>query len=315
MKVNILMATYNGERFLAEQIESIQQQTFTDWKLLIRDDGSSDRTREIIQQFVEQDDRISFINPDETTNLGVIKSFFTLLKHEKADYYFFSDQDDIWLPEKMALTLAEARNHAQTDPLMVYTDLKVVNQQLEVINDSMIRSQSHHANTELLQELTENTVTGGTAMINHALAERWTATDNLLMHDWYLALLATAFGKLIYIDQPTELYRQHDNNVLGARTWSKRLYKWMRPHLLFSKYWQLIIDSQRQAKHLLNMDISAEQKDLIEKFISLQEYGFFERMAILKNYGFRKNRTFHTIVFRTLLMTKFAYKKEYQTKK
>ena len=81
----------------------------------------------------------------------------------------------------------------------------------------MIRTQSDHANTELIQELTENTVTGGVAMINHALAELWTGQEKhaLLMHDWYLALLATAFGKLIYIDRPTELYRQHSSNVLG----------------------------------------------------------------------------------------------------
>ncbi|MFC5630939.1 MULTISPECIES: glycosyltransferase family 2 protein [Streptococcus] len=308
MKVNILMATYNGERFLAEQIESIQAQTFTEWNLFIRDDGSTDGTRQIIKQYADTDSRITFINSAETENVGVIKSFFMLVKHREADYYFFSDQDDIWLPEKIELTLAEAQNHVQTDPLMVYTDLKVVNQQLEVINDSMIRSQSHHANTELLQELTENTVTGGTAMINHALAEYWTVTENLLMHDWYLALLATALGKLVYIDQPTELYRQHDNNVLGARTWSKRLYKWMRPHLLFSKYWELIIASQLQAKHLLDLNIATEKKDIIEKFINLQRYDFLERISVLKNYGFRKNRMFHTIVFRTLLITKFAYK-------
>lgn len=98
----------------------------------------------------------------------------------------------------------------------------------------MIRTQSDHANTELIQELTENTVTGGVAMINHALAELWTGQENhaLLMHDWYLALLATAFGKLIYIDQPTELYRQHSSNVLGARTLRKRVKNWVRPHIL-----------------------------------------------------------------------------------
>lgn len=308
MKVNILMATYNGERFLAEQIESIQAQTFSEWNLFIRDDGSTDGTRQIIKQYADTDSRITFINSAETENVGVIKSFFMLVKHREADYYFFSDQDDIWLPEKIELTLAEARRYPQNMPLMVYTDLKIVNQNLEILNDSMIRSQSHHANTELLQELTENTVTGGTAMINHALAEYWTVTENLLMHDWYLALLATALGKLVYIDQPTELYRQHDNNVLGARTWSKRLYKWMRPHLLFSKYWELITASQLQAKHLLDLDIATEKKDIIEKFINLQRYDFLERISVLKNYGFRKNRMFHTIVFRTLLITKFAYK-------
>ena len=97
MKVTILMSTYNGENFLAEQIESIQQQTYTDWTLLIRDDGSKDKTREIIKRFALEDDRITFINPNKTENLGVIKSFFTLLKYQESDYYLFSDQDDTCL--------------------------------------------------------------------------------------------------------------------------------------------------------------------------------------------------------------------------
>ena len=91
MKVTILMSTYNGERFLAEQIESIRQQTYTGWQLLIRDDGSKDRTREIIQDFCHKDNRIQFVNPDSVENLGVIKSVFYLLKYQESDIYFFSD--------------------------------------------------------------------------------------------------------------------------------------------------------------------------------------------------------------------------------
>ena len=168
MKINIVMSTYNGEQFLAEQIDSIQQQTFKDWQLLIRDDGSSDQTPEIIKSFVAQDPRIVFINEHDRENFGVIKNFFTLIKHDKADYYFFSDQDDVWLEDKLETMLAAARQYPDQLPLMVYTDLCVVDQNLQVMNQSMIRSQSHHANTELVQELTENTVTGGVAMINHA---------------------------------------------------------------------------------------------------------------------------------------------------
>ena len=128
MKVTILMSTYNGENFLAEQIESIQQQTYTDWTLLIRDDGSKDKTRDIINRFSLEDDRIVFINPDQTENLGVIKSFFTLLKYQESDYYLFSDQDDTWLPEKLSLQLEKASQYPSNKPLLVYTDLKVVNQ-------------------------------------------------------------------------------------------------------------------------------------------------------------------------------------------
>ncbi|HFI0812198.1 TPA: glycosyltransferase family 2 protein [Streptococcus suis] len=308
MKVNILMSTYNGQQFLAEQIRSIQDQSYTDWTLFIRDDGSSDNTKEILKDFERQDSRIHLIDSDKSDNLGVIKSFHKLVNHDRADYYFFSDQDDVWLPNKLELSLKEAKNYLADLPLMVYMDLKVVNQDLEIMTESMVKSQSHHANTELVQELTENTVTGGVAMINHALAEMWQETDDILMHDWYLALLASAFGNLVFIDQPGELYRQHSDNVLGARTLSKRFKKWIRPHILFAVYWDLIKNSQKQASHLLQMPLSQLNRELIEAFVTIMDKPMLERFRILRKYGLRKNKAFHTLVFTTLIVTKFAYK-------
>ena len=310
MKVNILMSTYNGQQFLAEQIRSIQDQSYTDWTLFIRDDGSSDNTKEILKDFERQDSRIHLIDSDKSDNLGVIKSFHKLVNHDRADYYFFSDQDDVWLPNKLELSLKEAQNYLADLPLMVYMDLKVVNQDLEIMTESMVKSQSHHANTELVQELTENTVTGGVAMINHALAEMWQETDDILMHDWYLALLASAFGNLVFIDQPGELYRQHSDNVLGARTLSKRFKKWIRPHILFAVYWDLIKNSQKQARHLLQMPLSQSNRELIEAFVTIMDKPMLERFRILRKYGLRKNKAFHTLVFTTLILTKFGYKKE-----
>ncbi|HEM3725882.1 TPA: glycosyltransferase family 2 protein [Streptococcus suis] len=308
MKVNILMSTYNGQQFLAEQIRSIQDQTYTDWTLLVRDDGSSDKTREILQDFASQDSRIRLIDVEETKNLGVIKSFHRLVHYEQADYYFFSDQDDVWLPDKLAVSLQEAQSYQTDQPLMVYMDLTVVDQDLQVMTESMIRSQSHHANTQLVQELTENTVTGGVSMINHSLASLWTKTEDIIMHDWYLALLASAFGKLVFIDKAGEFYRQHADNVLGARTLSKRLKKWIRPHVLFRVYWDLIKNSQKQASLLLELPLSPSDRELVEAFVSILDKPMFERFKLLKQYGLRKNKAFHTFVFTTLIVTKFAYK-------
>ena len=311
MKVNIVLSTYNGARFLAEQLESIQKQTFTDWQLLIRDDGSTDITPQIIAEFVKADPRIHFINEHDRQNFGVIKNFFTLVKYEKDDYYFFSDQDDVWLPDKMATMLDEVIHHDKSQPLMIYMDLSVVDQDLNVTHPSMIRSQSHHANTTLLAELTENTVTGGVAMINHALAEKWEDTDDVIMHDWYLALLATATGKLVYIDKPGELYRQHDNNVLGARTFRKRLAKWLNPLQALEKYWWLITTSRRQAELFLGQpDLATIQRELIGAYVGLINHGMMQRINLLKKYQFKKNKRFHTVVFRTLIVTKLGYRKK-----
>ena len=310
MKVTILMSTYNGEQFLADQIKSIQDQTYRDWQLLIRDDGSEDKTPAIIEDFCAQDSRLVFINQDSRNNLGVIKSFHSLLQYQDSDFYFFSDQDDVWLPDKLALQLEEAAKYDNQQPLLVYTDLKVVDQELNVVHESMIRTQSDHANTELIQELTENTVTGGVSMINRALAELWTGQEehDLLMHDWYLALLAAAFGNLVYIDQPGELYRQHANNVLGARTLRKRMQNWIRPHILFGKYWKLIKASQTQARNLLALPLTDSKREMIENFVTIMDQPFRERWRRMRKYGYRKNRAFHTLVFTSLILTKFAYK-------
>ncbi|HEO7550436.1 TPA: glycosyltransferase family 2 protein [Streptococcus agalactiae] len=313
MKVNILMATYNGEKFLAQQIESIQKQTFKEWNLLIRDDGSSDKTCDIIKNFTAKDSRIRFINENEHHNLGVIKSFFTLVNYEVADFYFFSDQDDVWLPEKLSVSLEAAKHKASDVPLLVYTDLKVVNQELNILQDSMIRAQSHHANTTLLPELTENTVTGGTMMINHALAEKWFTPNDILMHDWFLALLAASLGEIIYLDLPTQLYRQHDNNVLGARTMDKR-FKILRegPKSIFTRYWKLIHDSQKQASLIVDKygDImTANDLELIKCFIKIDKQPFMTRLRWLWKYGYSKNQFKHQVVFKWLIATNYYNKR------
>ncbi|HFH7376737.1 TPA: glycosyltransferase family 2 protein [Streptococcus agalactiae] len=313
MKVNILMATYNGEKFLAQQIESIQKQTFKEWNLLIRDDGSSDKTCDIIRNFTAKDSRIRFINENEHHNLGVIKSFFTLVNYEVTDFYFFSDQDDVWLPEKLSVSLEAAKHKASDVPLLVYTDLKVVNQELNILQDSMIRAQSHHANTTLLPELTENTVTGGTMMINHALAEKWFTPNDILMHDWFLALLAASLGEIIYLDLPTQLYRQHDNNVLGARTMDKR-FKILRegPKSIFTRYWKLIHDSQKQASLIVDKygDImTANDLELIKCFIKIDKQPFMTRLRWLWKYGYSKNQFKHQVVFKWLIATNYYNKR------
>lgn len=313
MKVNILMATYNGEKFLAQQIESIQKQTFKEWNLLIRDDGSSDKTCDIIRNFTAKDSRIRFINENEHHNLGVIKSFFTLVNYEVADFYFFSDQDDVWLPEKLSVSLEAAKHKASDVPLLVYTDLKVVNQELNILQDSMIRAQSYHANTTLLPELTENTVTGGTMMINHALAEKWFTPNDILMHDWFLALLAASLGEIIYLDLPTQLYRQHDNNVLGARTMDKR-FKILRegPKSIFTRYWKLIHDSQKQASLIVDKygDImTANDLELIKCFIKIDKQPFMTRLRWLWKYGYSKNQFKHQVVFKWLIATNYYNKR------
>lgn len=311
MKVNILMSTYNGEAYLREQLDSILHQSFQEWHLLIRDDGSKDRTREIIQDYVAKDSRIIWIDQEERTNLGVIKSFHRLLKYERADYFCFSDQDDVWLPDKLSQQLEVAKGYPSDRPLLVYMDLKVVDENLLVLNESMIKSQSHHANTSLESILIENTVTGGVTLINQTLADLWERTDGLIMHDWYLAILAAALGHLVYLDQPGELYRQHGHNVVGAKTQDQR-FKLFRqgPRPIYQRYWKHIHEIQAQAQTVLEeveLELSSTQRELLEDWVSLDQVGFLERFKRLRTHGYRKNKAFHDLVFKSLILIKIYH--------
>lgn len=304
MKLHILMSTYNGEEFLEAQLRSIQAQTVTDWTLLIRDDGSSDRTPDIVARFASADSRIRFVNPDDRVNLGIAKSFHALAHLEDADFYFFSDQDDVWLPNKMQLKLEEAVKHPTDVPLLVYTDLKVVDKTLNVLSESMIHSHSGGANTDFIPQLSDNTVTGNVMVANRALIQLWNESDELITHDWYLGLLAASCGRLLYIDIPTQLYRQHGRNAVGVRRWSKeRLKLWLNAPVLLDTYWKLLLGTRNQARGLLDKPISDDKRRVIEDYLLLFRQPLLQRAMALKRRGFRRNVRFHTFAFRFLILT------------
>ncbi|MCX6660415.1 MAG: glycosyltransferase [Candidatus Bathyarchaeota archaeon] len=139
-QIDVLLATYNGEKYLREQIDSILSQTYKNWNLLVRDDGSSDNTIRIIESYRDLvPDRIVVLK-DDLGNLGVIRNFSKLLGYSHSDYIMLSDQDDMWLPRKIELTYKKmqdlVKKYGDDVPLLVYTDWKVVDVNLSVISNS-----------------------------------------------------------------------------------------------------------------------------------------------------------------------------------
>lgn len=213
-EVAILMSTYNGTEFLEEQIQSIIDQSFTNWELLIRDDGSIDQTVSIIKKYCSIDTRIHLIK--STKNLGTVSSFFYLLEQADADYYMFADQDDVWKKNKVELTVNKMKNILdQNIPTCVYSNLTVVD---ECLNEKGQLLTNNWQSFPYL--LFTNNVFGCTMAINQSLKSKVLFNDlnidNIYMHDWWLALLAAAFGKVLYIPESTILYRQHGSNQVGA---------------------------------------------------------------------------------------------------
>jgi len=220
------MGTYNGEYFLEEQIRSIQAQTLKNWRMLIRDDGSSDDTVNILNTLQEKDSRIKLIK-DKKGNQGPSNNYNILCKEAanlEADIIFFSDQDDVWLPNKLETQVQAVRNfeerHSNKLPVLVYTDLTVVDMGLRTINQSFLAYQGvkNIASEPLRVLLAQNFIPACASAINHALLTLASPIpENALMHDWWIALCAASCGKIEFIPQPMGLYRQHSRNVVGAK--------------------------------------------------------------------------------------------------
>ena len=223
--VFILLSSYNGARYIGEQIESIRRQTFEGWTLLVRDDGSSDSTTEVVQQLARADGRIRLL-ADGPGNLGPVASFGALLEHaldERAAYVALADQDDVWAADKLERQLALLRSHEASrgvdHPTLVHSDLTVVDSDLRPIHPSFLRYQrlEHAAAHPLRRLLLQNFVTGCTVLLNRALLRWAVPVPSVIMHDWWLAQCAAALGSVLFLPEATVLYRQHGANVLGSR--------------------------------------------------------------------------------------------------
>lgn len=222
--VCVLMATYNGASHVREQVASIQAQTVPDWRLLIRDDGSTDGTRDILAELARQDDRISLIYDGGEAPLGVVQNFSRLLQlgqNTACDVFFLSDQDDMWEPHKLARQLAEFPDAGcEPEPWLVHSDLTVVDEHLEPVHASLIRHMALESSPErpLNYLLTRNFVTGcATACNRRLLEEALPVPGAAIMHDWWLAVVAAATGSIRCVPEPLVRYRQHIGNTLGAR--------------------------------------------------------------------------------------------------
>lgn len=297
-KIAILLATYNGEKYIAEQVESILAQTKQGWTLYIHDDGSSDGTREIIRHYAEKyPDKIIEVEGAPTGSAK--NNFFYLFHQVEAPYYMCCDQDDVWLPEKISVT-KQAMLDIETEPekpSLVFTELRVVGEQLETIADNMSDYQGLDCKTlQFNRILVQNVVTGCTMMVNRALREemtRLTEYKEVLMHDWWAALVATAYGNIYFVSEPTILYRQHGTNSVGAKN-TKRLSYLLRKMFDANKNVQALADTRRQAGLFASMYADGDAK-LAKFYFESETKSKCKRLLFYKKNGIRKSTFFKNV--------------------
>jgi len=216
------MAVYNGEKYLGEQIESILAQDTDGWRLHICDDRSSDSSFEIALKYSEKYPQLITAYQNEQPSGSACANFIGMLKKSQAEYVMFSDQDDVWKPQKIRLTFAEMKRLEKRFgeyPLLVHTEAEVVDAQLKRLAPRFTEFQGIDPKCcGLNRLLAQNNVTGHTAMINRRLAAliKNVPPEKMLMHDWWAGLAAAAFGYIGFVGEPLSMYRQHGNNQLGA---------------------------------------------------------------------------------------------------
>lgn len=287
--IDILLITYNGEKYIEEQVESILNQTYKNIRLIISDDCSKDKTAEILKKYEKKDNRIKLYIQEK--NLGVVKNIEFLLKKVESPYYMLADQDDYWLPEKTEKTLEKLKKENAD---LVFGDLEVVDEKLNTIypsfNDYMLltRKINKYINSYKLNYL-YNCVTGCTVLAKKETIKQFLplpTTSKRLIHDHWIALMVSLNGKLAYVPEKYIKYRQHGNNEVGTQKISHGFEKMEQVRELFINVKLGVFGTYVEN----NEKFPEELQELNKK-----AYEYFKMLENKKNINFKGWKTFYKL--------------------
>lgn len=295
----VILSSYNGEKFIRDQVQSILNQVDVQVRLIIRDDGSTDTTPDIIHQMCEHNEIIQFV---KGSNLGVVGSFFELMKiaGDESDYLAFADQDDFWKPGKLIRAHEQMKSIAKEIPVMYYSRLEFTDSELRTIGFSQVPKYSGFNNA-----VVQNQATGCTVVLNNSAKNK--VTEHLpswaLMHDWWCYLVISAFGKIIYDDQSNILYRKHGNNVTPATPWFiMELYARVLRFLGKGKITEKVSDQVGEFKRLFADQLTDFQLEIINGFLGLRSANVTQRIKYVMNMPVRRNTRLDNLILRILII-------------
>ena len=291
-KINILMATYNGRRYVAKQVESILNQTFKDFRLIISDDASTDSTVKILEEYEAKDRRIEIYKQEK--NIGVVANFEFLISKVRSEYFMFADQDDIWNEDKIEKTF----NKIQEDNSdLVYTDLEVVNSRLKQLSPSYWNLKGldyrikKYNNFEALY--LNNFVTGCTMLVKSKWINEFLPLpkdSKYVLHDYWIALMVSQSGKLSYLNEPTLKYRQHTTNKIGAKTKSEEMQTLDEIRDLFIKvkieHFRTFIKNEKSFKSNEIKKLNRQALEYYENLKNVKTISFSKWLLFFKLYKY-----------------------------
>lgn len=291
-QIAILLATYNGDEYLNEQLDSLLSQSYQDWHLYIHDDGSTDKTVDIIKEYRGRfPDKITVVNGEPTG--GAKKNFFYLLKHVESSLYMFCDQDDVWLPNKIETEINAWNNEGTFDkPALVFTDLRIVDKNLDTIAESFWEYYNLKISDIKMESLIlQNVITGCTLLINNNMRDMmiiYHDIDNVPMHDKWAAMIALQFGKIIRVNEQTIMYRQHEKNSVGAKKSSGISYLSSKLKDI-KKLKATYALTRMQAQEFCNV-FNLDRDDVLYEYGELDKKGKIRRLVFYYRNHFYTNR-------------------------
>ena len=295
--VAILLSTYNGEKYVRALLESLVAQSYDNWRLYVRDDGSTDATVGIINEFAARDSRIQL---RAETNIGVVRSFFSLLSRadRNCGFYAFCDQDDVWEACKIEQAVELLSGIDASTPALYCARQQYVDEDLTPLGYSRMPRR-----TDFYNAVVENVVTGCAAVMNQAAQRRVSPhlPENVIMHDWWFYLVVSCFGQIVYDSKATVLYRQHGNNVLGATSNPfERFWRRAVNHLGNSASIRL---SEQVAAFLAEYgeSIDREKKTELSRFVAAK-HSLTQRLKYAMTMKLRRNSAIDTALLRVLIV-------------
>ncbi len=294
-EIAVLLAAYNGARYLPEQLVSLRTQDDPLFHVLMQDDGSHDDTMMTLLQLCAADGRFQ-MGAEQGKGYGAVGNFWSLLNQCQAPYIALCDQDDRWHTDRLsrcrqAMERAE-KQYGEETPLLVHSDCSLIGAEGQPLHASFFDHQGwDRSATGFRRLLVQNNVTGCTILMNAALKDlaiRYGDFEKMVMHDWFLALTAAAFGHVIMVDAPLVDYRQHGDNVQGASRQGqiqrgvKALSKWQKGKARI----QLTYDHAKNFAEMYGAILPEQDRKDIAAYLATQKMKKLQRVTTVQRQGF-----------------------------
>ena len=277
--VDILMATYNGAKYVDEQIRSFCRQTYTDWRCIVHDDGSTDGTQDILRAWAKKEPRILFIE-DGVCGLHPAKHFLYMLRWSDAPWVMWSDQDDVWFDTKIETMLQTAENARFQGAGVVYSNAELWNEAQGVIAP---RNTLFYPKTLREMLFLNSGIQGAASLFNGAMRTvLMQAPEPYAMHDHVLLLAALTMGRALYIDQALMYYRQHAENVTGHAPGSrckKAQLMWQNRHVPVIS--RLHYEGTKAFYHHFGAQMREEDRQVMELYLQLPSCSWWQRLRLI----------------------------------